>query len=224
MDYKFRIRYLLFAAYTINTRRITGVLHITAKDNRCILRIEFHCIANAVHSFASHKRGTTTAEGIHYDCVFLRRVPKRITQQVKRLTGGMVLVALRLFEVPDSCLLAVRIPGVLAVFQEPVKHRLVLPLIIAPSQNQTVLYPDAASGKVEPGIDKCLTEVQTFGIGVEYIRRTTGFQMCRHIDEGAFQELIELLILHALLRTLCLPCAIRRCTRVPVKGGCILYA
>lgn len=71
----------------------------------------------------------------------------------------MVLVALRLFKVPDGCLFAVGIPAMLAVFQEAVKNRLVLPLIIAPSQNQAVLYPDAASGKVESGIDKRLTEV-----------------------------------------------------------------
>ena len=52
---------------------------------------------------------------------------------------------------------------------------------------------------METGVDECLTENMAYGVCVENIADTTGFQAVRHIGEALVQELVELLVLDAVV-------------------------
>ena len=52
---------------------------------------------------------------------------------------------------------------------------------------------------MEAGVNKCLTEDMTNGVCVEYIANTTCFQAVCHIGKALVQELVELIILDAVV-------------------------
>ena len=113
----------------------------------------------------------------------------------------MVLILLRLIEVPDgglasACVLA---PVVFAVLKKAVKHGFVLPLIIRPAKHQGVFYPNAAAGKVEPRIHKGFSEVQTLGIRMKNVCGTAFFQVGSHVLKCGQQELIEFFALDGVI-------------------------
>ena len=87
----------------------------------------------------------------------------------------------------------------LAILHKAIQYRFVLPLIIRASQHKAVFYPDAAACKMKSGINESFSEIQPFGICMEYIGRTAFFQMLRHSLKGGQQEGIKLLVLHAVI-------------------------
>lgn len=87
-------------------------------------------MADAVCFLTGHQGRTATAEGVDDNGVLTAGVANRIGKQVERLGSRMVLILLRLIEVPDgglasACVLA---PVVFAVLKKAVKHGFVLPL------------------------------------------------------------------------------------------------
>ena len=193
--HKVGVRYLFSVSHHIHAIGIAGIVHIPPQDDRGVLLIQFHRIADPVHLLTGHQRGTGTAEGIDDHSVFLRGISDRVAQQVERLGGRMIGVPLRLGKVPDGGLLAVGIPFVLAVLHESVENRLVLPLVIRAPQHQGILHPDTASGEVESRVHKCPAEVRSFRIDVEHIRRTSLFQMVCHVLKRCEKEPVKLLVL-----------------------------
>ena len=111
----------------------------------------------------------------------------------------MVGVALGLVVIPDGGLLAVGVPRMLAVLQESVKHRLMLPLIIRASKHQGVLHPDAHARQMEPGVNERLSEVQALGVRMEDVCRAALFERVSHALECREQEGIELIVLHGIV-------------------------
>ena len=101
----------------------------------------------------------------------------------------------------------------LAVLQEPVKHRLVLPLIITATKNERVLNPDATTRQMETCVLECVTEIQAFGVSVENISRRPRLCVCDHILESRKQEVVKLLVLQRVILYLQ---ATRRCERYSV--------
>ena len=87
----------------------------------------------------------------------------------------------------------------LAVLHKAIQHRFVLPLIIRASKYQTVFHPNAAACKMKSCINESFSEIQPFGICMEYIGRTAFFKMLRHSLKGGQQECIKLLVLHAVV-------------------------
>ena len=87
----------------------------------------------------------------------------------------------------------------LSVLQEPVQHRLVLPLVIRASQHQGVLHPDTHARQMESGINERLSEVQPLSVRMEHIGRAAFLQMLRHALESGEEEVIKLLILHGII-------------------------
>ena len=148
-----------------------AILDGAPEDHGGVFFIQLHHAADAIHVLARHHGRAGTAEGVDDHGVLLGRVPDGVTQQVERLAGRMVGVALRFGEVPDGRLLAVGVPRMLAVLQETVHNRLMLPLIIRAAQHQRILHPDTASGEVEPGVDESPAEVQAFRVRVEDVGR-----------------------------------------------------
>ena len=87
----------------------------------------------------------------------------------------------------------------LAILQESVQNRLVLPLVIATPQHHRVLYPDATAGQVEARLRKSATEVQALSVCVEHICRPAFFEVRGHLHERGKQELVELVPLHRVI-------------------------
>ena len=193
------IRNLLSVTNDIHAFGIPGVFNIAAENDGGVFFVKLHHVADAVHLLTRHERRAAAAEGVDDHGILLRGVADGITEQVERLAGRVVRIALRLIEIPDGRLLAVGIPLVLAVLHEAVQHRFVLPLIIGATEDEAVLYPDAAACKVEACVDECTAEVQPFGVCVEHISRTAFFEVCRHTLKRSQQEAVELLVLHAVV-------------------------
>ena len=74
-----------------------------------------------------------------------------------------------------------------------------LPLIIGASQHKAVFYPDAAACKVEASVDERPAEVQTFRIGMEHISHAAFFEVVCHTLESREQEVVKLLVFHAVV-------------------------
>ena len=87
----------------------------------------------------------------------------------------MILIALWLVVIPDGGLLAVGIPRVFAVLQKAIEHRLMLPLIIRPTEHERVLHLDTHSGKVEACVNESSAEGEPFGIRMEAVRSPKSF-------------------------------------------------
>ena len=87
----------------------------------------------------------------------------------------------------------------LTAFLPSEQARLVLPLVRTPSKHQCILFPDAAAGKVEPGILECLSEIQSFRIRMENINGSILFHRLLHIDKCCEQEFIKILIRHVVI-------------------------
>ena len=81
---------------------------------------------------------------------------------------------------------------------------LMLPLVGRASQDQCVLFPDTAAGKVETCIHKCPAEVQSLRICVEYVDGTVIGEIVMHAGIGRKQELVEVLLGHVVIQDL--PC------------------
>ena len=87
----------------------------------------------------------------------------------------------------------------LTVLEEAIQHRLVLPLVIAAPEDETVLYPDAAARQMEARVDECFPEIEAFRIGMEHIRRCARTQKTYCRSKSIVEELVELLIFHAVV-------------------------
>lgn len=122
--YKIYVRNTLSISHHIDAIGITGILHVSAKNDGRILFIQLQHVTNAAGLLTGHHGAAAAAKGINDDTVFLTGIADWITQQIQRLAGRMVLIALRFIVVPDSGLLAVRIPWMLSILQEAIQHRL----------------------------------------------------------------------------------------------------
>ena len=87
----------------------------------------------------------------------------------------------------------------LAILQEAIQHRLMLPLVIRAAQHQGVLHPDTHARQMKPGVNKRLSEVQPFCVRMEHIGRATFLQMLRHALESREEEVVKLLIFHGVV-------------------------
>ena len=111
----------------------------------------------------------------------------------------MIGIAFRLVKMPDGRLLAVGIPVMFSILHKAIQHRFMLPLIIRASQHKAVFYPNTAACKMKSGINESFSEIQPFGVCMEYIGRTAFFQVFCHSLKGEQQECIKLLVLHAVV-------------------------
>ena len=111
----------------------------------------------------------------------------------------MIPTCLRAVIFPDGCLLSVGIPLVLTALLPSEQARFMLPLVWTPSKHQCILFPDAAAGKVEPGILKCFSEIQSFRIRMENINGSILFHRLLHVDKCCEQEFIEIFIRHIVI-------------------------
>ena len=110
---------LLAVSLHVHVLGVAGVLHVAAQYDGGVLRVELHHVADAAELLAGHERGAGASEGVHDHGVLLRGVLDRVAQKVEGFAGRVILVALRLVVVPDGGLLAVGVPRVLAVLQNP---------------------------------------------------------------------------------------------------------
>jgi hypothetical protein len=81
----------------------------------------------------------------------------------------MVGAALGLVVFPDGRLLSVSIPLMLALLLPPEETRFVNPLVRASSEDERILLPDTAAGKLEPCLLECPAEIEPLRIGMPYI-------------------------------------------------------
>ena len=82
------IEELFVVSYYIHILIITGILHVTAKDDRGVFRIELHHVADAVQLLAGHQCGTGAAESINNYRILLRGVLDGIARRSSGLLVG----------------------------------------------------------------------------------------------------------------------------------------
>ena len=50
---------------------ISSILYISAKDNGCVLLIQFHRMTDTIRFLTGHQSRTAATKGINDDCIFL---------------------------------------------------------------------------------------------------------------------------------------------------------
>src|SRR5699024_8574009 len=83
-----------------------------------------------------------------------------------------------------------------AFFLPAVQHRLMLPLVWGTSENQRLLFPDTAAGKIKSGIYKSFSKVQPLGVCVEHIDRSIVSHCAFCVLKGGKEKIIKGSVIH----------------------------
>src|SRR5699024_7731663 len=113
-----------------------------------------------------------------------RGVQNWIGEKRNRLHRRMVTVSLWFIKFPDGGFFPTCIPLMLAFLLPAKQHRFVLPLIRRTPQYKGVLFPYTTAGQVKTGIRKGFSKIKPFGVGMEYIDRSSVCQCFFDIDKG----------------------------------------